>query len=619
MMQFAYPLALLSLLAIPVIVALYLLRPRRRRVIVSTTTLWQKALKDRERGLGLRRLLRNTSLLLLLATALALAIGLAGPQWPTRASERTDTVLVLDVSASMKTRAGMRTNRFDQALAEAHRIVEGLPADGRMIVMTSGRKAVLRTGFENDRDVLRRALAQLRPGDEAGQPREALALALSLLRSREHGRIYFVTDGAFDPDVDPGSPQVTFRIVGERAKNAAITRFDLRQESAGEDRFQALLGLRNYTDVPMTVQASVTLEGRVLFSDNVELKAQADENLILPFRGRAIGRAVARIDVDDDLAADNQAFAVVNTGRPLRVLLFSAGNFYLESVLQALPGVALVKHEWSSDADLAQLARLHDVVVFDGVAPPRLPPGRFMLVNSVAPGLPFYDAGWVTRPAIVGRGPSALMRDIDLTAVRIEQARRIVIEQAVPGLQRLFWSSQTDLALALLDEEMKLVYLGFDLYRSNFPLQAAFPLFVSQSMEWLRPRGDSELTHHHAPGSTHTIRLPPGETRVIVETPSGTTETLRAEGESVSFDGTSEAGIYRYASGDGARYFAISLADAKESDVNARWTPRGQQAEPRAAGGDAQAITQLWPEVLALALLLLAAEWFVWIGSRGSA
>jgi Ca-activated chloride channel family protein len=616
--QLAYPLALLSLLAIPLILALYLLRPRRRQVILSTTALWQKALKDRERGIGLRRLLRDISLLLLLAAALALGVGLAGPQWPTHASERMDTVLVLDVSASMKTRAGIRTTRFDQALAEAARIVDGLPRDGRMMVMTSGRNAVLRTGFENDRDLLRRALAQLRPGDEPGRPREALELALSLFRGREQGQIYFVTDGAFDPDIDPGSPQVAFRIVGERAKNVAITRFDLRQEP-GDDRFQALLALRNYTDVPVAVRASVTLEGRVLFSDAVELKARADETLILPFRGRAIGRATARIDVDDDLAADNQAFAVVNTGQPQRVLLYSAGNFYLESVLQALPGVALVKREWSPAEDLARLARVHDIVVFDGIAPPRLPQGKFMLLNSVAPGLPFYDAGWVARPAITGRGASALMRDIDLTGVRIDQARRVVIEQAVPGLQRLFWSAETNLALALLDENVKLVYLGFDLYRSNFPMQTAFPLFVSQSMEWLRPRGDSERTNHNTPGSAHSIRLPPGETQVTVETPSGTTETLQAEDDSASFDATSEAGIYRYVSGDEARYFAISLADARESDVNARWTRRGQRAEARPAGGEAQAITPLWPELLALAMMLLALEWFVWIGSRGRA
>src|SRR5688572_31499069 len=48
MIQFAHPLALLSLVAIPILLALHLLRPRRRRVVVSTTTLWQAALRERE-------------------------------------------------------------------------------------------------------------------------------------------------------------------------------------------------------------------------------------------------------------------------------------------------------------------------------------------------------------------------------------------------------------------------------------------------------------------------------------------------------------------------------------------------------------------------------------------
>src|SRR5688572_5543335 len=193
MIEFAYPVALLSLLAIPLILVLYLLRPKRRRVVLSTTALWRAALKDREHGLGLRRLLANASLLLLLASALALGLALAGPQWLTRASESADTVLVLDVSASMKTRSGGGRTRFDEALAEAAGIVDGLPRDGRMLVMTSGRKARLRTGFEPDRGALRHVLSQLRAGDEAGRPREALALALSLLRDREQGRIYFLT------------------------------------------------------------------------------------------------------------------------------------------------------------------------------------------------------------------------------------------------------------------------------------------------------------------------------------------------------------------------------------------------------------------------------------------
>jgi Ca-activated chloride channel family protein len=617
MIQFAYPLALLSLVAIPILLALHLLRPRRRRVLVSTTALWQAALREREHAHGFRRLLRNLSLLLLLAAALALGLALAGPQWPASAGAAGDAVLVLDISASMKTRSGLATARFDQALAEALLLVDRMPRDGRMLLMTSGRRAVLRTGFESDRDVLRRALAELRPGDEAGAPREALALALSLLRGRSQGRVYFLTDGAFEPGVDPGSPQVEFRVVGGPARNVAITRFDFRQELSGEDRFQVLMTVKNYTDAPVVAPASASLDGRMLFRRSLELAPRGEQTLVLPFTGRAVGQAVARIDVEDDLAADNQAFAAVNAHDPLRVLLLTTGNFYLESVLQALPGVELYKS--ASAADITQLARSHDVVVFDGIPAPRLPPGNFFLVNTVAPDLPFADTGRTARPGMLRRGRSALMSDVDLAAVRIDEARSVVIETPSKALQRLFWSPETDLALALLHDDVKLVYLGFDLARSNFPLQAAFPMFMSQSLEWLRPRGDGLLSTHVAAGSTRTINVPAEESQVIVRAPSGAARTLEAKDGTAHFEGTADAGIYRYAIGDTERTFAVSLTDARESDVNARWRPPERQEAARSAGGGGQALVPLWPWLLALALMLLALEWCVWTGSRSHA
>ena len=619
MIQFAYPLALLALVAIPLIVVLHLLRPRRRRVVLSTTALWREALEDRIRGLGIARLLRNLSLMLLIAIAAALGLALSGPQWLTDTGERADTVLVLDVSASMKTRAGIGATRFDQALAEAQRIVEGMPREGRMLVMTSGRSALLRTGFESDRGALARVLSQLRAGDEAGQPRAALALALALLQGRSQGRVYFLTDGAFGADVDPRSPQVAFRIVGGPARNVAITRFDVRQEPAADERFQVLLTVHNYSDAAVTVPASVKLDDRTLLDRPLEIKPRDQQTLVLRVEGRAAGRAVARIAVDDDLPADNQAYAAVSPDALLRVLLFTRGNFYLESVLEALPGLELVKREWSGAEDLARLASVHDIVVFDGVDAPPLPPGNFVLIDAVAPGLPFSAAGQAERPAIVGRGSSALMRNVDLTAVRIERARRVAVNGAVPGLQRLFWARETDLALALIEGDVRLIYLGFDLGQSNFALQVAFPLFVSQGLEWLRPRGEGFVSTHIAAGSRHSIRVPPGATQVSLRTPSGDTTVLEAKDGAALVAGTSEAGIYQYTVGEAARYFAVSLADARESDVSNQWRPAAQPAEEPSARPAAQTVVPLWPYLLALALVLLALEWCVWTWSRRGA
>jgi hypothetical protein len=259
------------------------------------------------------------------------------------------------------------------------------------------------------------------------------------------------------------------------------------------------------------------------------------------------------------------------------------------------------------------------VVVFDGVAVPQLPPGNFLLVNTVAAGLPFSEVGRVARPNILGYGHSALMRGVDLTAVRIDEARRIRVREQVSGLQRLFWSRETDLALALLDDDVKLVYLGFDVASSNFPRQAAFPLFISQSMEWLRPRGDDGWSNHVAAGSTYSIRLPAAQTQVVVRTPSGEAQTVGVQDGMAAFEATAAAGIYRYTAGDVTGHFAVSLTDARESDVNSRWASSERRAQASPAADGAQALVPLWPHLLVLALTLLALEWFVWSRSRSHA
>jgi hypothetical protein len=616
--QFTYPWALLSLFSIPAILILYSLRPTRRTLLLSTTALWREALRERQRGLGLQKLLRNLSLLMLLLFALVVSIGLADPRWLTRSAEQDDAVLVLDVSASMKTRVGGST-RFDRAKRQAADLIGKLPRGGRMLIMTSGRDPVLRSAFESDTQTLLGALSGLEPSDEAGRPREALALALSLLRNRESGRVTFLTDGAFDESVDFGAARIEFRSVAGPGRNVAITRFDLRPEVGAEDRFQVLLTVRNYTGEEVSVPATVTLDRKQLFQRRLRLPPGARKTLVLPFRGVAAGVARAKIDVDDDLAADNQAFAVMGADEALHVLLFTKGNFYLESVVSALPNVVVTKLDAVTADSLPRQARVHDLVVFDRIAAPSLPSGNYLLIDTVAPGLPFAEAGSVDHPAIEGKGDSALVRHLDLTGIRVDEARRVAIVDESPGLQRLFWSKETELALALLRDDVRLVFLGFDLSRSNFPLQAAFPLFFRQSLAWLHPRGSRFASTQLAAGEPYAIQVPANQSDLILRTPSGEGFIYPVNGGQVLVDSTSESGIYRYTVAQVHKYFAVNLTDERESDINARAELPGEPAALAQAGVLGRVVLPLWPYLAGIALLILALEWCLWCARRSSA
>lgn len=619
MIEVAQPWALLALLSVPAILILHSLRPTRRNVVVASNALWREALRERRRGLGLRKLLSNLSLLLLLLFALLASLALGDPQWLTRTADRGDVVVILDTSASMQTRTGA-SSRFELARRQAAELIDDLPGEGRMLIMSSGRNPVLRSAFDDDKRVLRDALASITVSDEAGRPRAALSLALSLLRHRERGQVYFLTDGAFDEHIGFGAAKVEYRLVGGPARNVAITRFDVRAEVGSESRFQVLLTVTSHAEQPLEVPLAVSLDGQTLVEQTLRLPAGATHTEVWPFSGRAAGRARASIDIDDDLAVDNQAFAVLGAERTLRVLLLSPGSFYLESALRALPNVQL-RHLAQVPAEyLEQEVARHDVTVIDRLVSPELPPGAYLLVDSVPPGLPFAGIGSVTRPVVAGRGASALLQQVDLTGLRVDEARRVRLSGEGLPLQRLFWSAETTLALAGIDRQRRFVYLGFDPSRSSFPLQAAFPLFIRQSVEWLRPGGDRVAPTQIEPGEPYAIGVPVGRHDVIVRDPDGEAVVHAVEGGELLYEQTSQTGIYQYslseAGGLAPRYFAVNLADGRESDINPRPLPEVDAEAPGVTPRQAQATLSLWPWLAAAALLVLVLEWCVLFGRR---
>ena len=104
-MPFTTPLALLGLLVIPAVVAMYLLKLRRDERVVPSTLLWQKLLTDVEANAPWQKLRRSLLLLLQLLLVALLAIlaarpflerpaGLAGGHSRSRAASKSDAMPV---------------------------------------------------------------------------------------------------------------------------------------------------------------------------------------------------------------------------------------------------------------------------------------------------------------------------------------------------------------------------------------------------------------------------------------------------------------------------------------------------------------------------------------------
>ncbi|MCH9675371.1 MAG: VWA domain-containing protein, partial [Gammaproteobacteria bacterium] len=309
MMTFAQPWALLSLLSLPILIYLYRLRPKREDAVVSSVMFWHEAVKIRDSRRNFHRILRDLNLWLLLALALLLGIAVANPQWQVTARQSQDSVLIIDISASMGARSNaLGRTRFDEAKAKAGQIIDALPDGGRLLVMTSARYARAQSGFEADRDRLHAIVARLEVTQQSGRPQAAFALARTLLRSREQAQLHFITDGAFDTDLGLVTSASERHLVGDQRANVAITRFDIRPALHSDDEYEVFLAIRNFGQQSIEAPVRISMDASVLVERNITVEGQREVSLALPMSGRLGTRAQARIAVDDALDVDNAAF-----------------------------------------------------------------------------------------------------------------------------------------------------------------------------------------------------------------------------------------------------------------------------------------------------------------------
>src|SRR4051812_4485587 len=101
-MTFFNPLNLLWLLPMAgLIFLMYLLKLRRKDVVVSSTFLWRQVIHDVQANAPFQKLRKNLLLFLQLAAVALLVFAIARPFFRTRGLGGRSVVIVMDTSASM--------------------------------------------------------------------------------------------------------------------------------------------------------------------------------------------------------------------------------------------------------------------------------------------------------------------------------------------------------------------------------------------------------------------------------------------------------------------------------------------------------------------------------------
>lgn len=621
-MELLFPAALaLGLLAVPLVV-LYMLRLRRRDQPVSSTLLWREFILDRAANAPWQRLRRNLLLILQLLTLAALVLALARPVLQSSAQIRGDVFVLLDVSASMGATDGIEgVRRFDDALAEVNRLIDGLRANDRMTIVTVGGNPQILTGGANDGAVLRDSLEALAPENSPADWPSAFALVSGLAHAAGEPQIVLISDGGLAENLPALPGELTFIPVGQSGDNLAVSALGVRPGSEG---LSTLVNVINTGANPAQARVGIYVDSALFDAQEIEIQAGELARLswMLP---ATVGIVEARLEPIagsvDHLSVDDRAWqpGALQTGQQIR--FHSDGNLFLERFFSILPGYDLVRVSGDgepTDDSTSSVA----FTVFDGVTlPESLPSGNLLIVNPQADGNTgsvhpaIAVTGVFTETEAVRRTDSPILADVGWQDVHVAGAQTVDAQ----GLQPLIEAEGGPLLLAGEVDGRRIVLIPFDLRQSDLPLQIAFPILMANITGWLSPGRATTTGAALEPGAV--VQLLPDEqaSTIAVTLPNGEVWEQEVAGSlsPTPFNATYQTGIYTVSTRDEndvtirESHFVVNFFDDQESLIQPRPTVLIGQAPISSRNTQSAGERELWPAFVWVGFFLLMIEWWI--------
>lgn len=571
----AFQTAWLALVTTAVIVALYFLKHRRQRVVISSVMLWRRMIENQLENSIFEKLRRIVSIIVAVIIGLLVALAIARPDVELLTGRSRRIVIVLDTSPTMQARGSDGRTRWQHAVELAGNLVDkGAINTQFRIADTAGQ---FDSPFTTDRAELRRLIERMHP-----------VIAPTRFPDVDT-EAYWITDGV-SPLTLPAA--VTPLSVFEPAANVGITAFEIRSMPSAKLAYEAYLEVYNFGKDARGVEITVSGAGQQRITRNVRLQSGESfkEALDLSeFEGGGI-RAAVQSD-GDALSSDDVAYAYLPVKRRAKTLLVTRGNALLETALglHALVDLSVTGPSgYTADGDF-------DAFVFDRFAPPDPPSRPALIVGAQAVRWLRQPAGNVANPRFESWMENhPVMRHVSLHDVTIDSAARINASSL-----SVLAMARGDTPLIVASERPRWIMLTFDLQSSDFPHHAAFPLFIDNALAWF----DRErLALRRTPGIVD-VPLAGAQVRAIDGRPLPSREHMGG----TAFE-AADPGLYVATQGDVQQYVAVNFANRQYSDINSsrvRESKRTQAEMPFLR-------RELWFFMLIAALLLIGAEWFTY-------
>mgnify|MGYP002855681612 CR=1 FL=1 len=603
-----WPLAFL--LAIPLIIILYLWKPKGEDRAIASTLLWNRLLKMPQSRTFFEKFLHDLLMYLQIAITLMLIIALMAPQIMSRSKTGGNTVIVIDTGLSMQhktdaSKGSGGTTRLDYAKEQA--LAYARSCNGSVSIVTCAKDARICIAASTDQTRIRETIYGISPEDCEGSLREAYSLVVSM--EPDHVLIFTDGDGLESVSDYAEHLEADVYVCGkDGSSNVSLDYMVMAQNAAG---YEASLRFTNYSDYDADFEVTVYDESdRIVEMTETSLEAgksgsvlMSGMNLTGPYAKAEISAITfhngsSTVSEKDSLEKDNITYAVTRTAGEVKGILISSGNTFMERAYMAVTGEALPK----SATDSAVAAGDYSIVVYDAGF------RRSLKEQLDRPSLEFApdaEAG-VLNNVVITAGACELTKGIENFQIGANSVRYYDLPE---GAVSFMEADGKCVGYYGVIGGQKRIVVGFDIRETNFPVMAEFPIFIAESITYLSDRNALAENVYEAgvpmvfnPSVTENITVPESRTNragifyVSIED--------KDAAAAPSEDGTFSEGVRR-------EYYVVRPSaegrDGRET---------GEDIINTGSLNTVRVNKSLRGAFLVLALLLLILEWFVFVKKK---
>lgn len=535
---------LLSLLAVPAIIILYMLRPRHQIREVASNYLWQTIVEKLEHARKIEKLKKNILLLLDILIALLIAALLAGIYLNATQLSKHQIVIV-DASFSMHA-SDVSPNRMAKAKQMAVDYIEKLPVQTPLSLLVLNDTPSLIYQRENNKNLVVNAIEQLEAGYNYYRVDDVYR-QIELINDNADALVVYFGDKTIE-----GANNYQ---VAQSDGNVAISKVVNKQ--IGQS-LSTLVVINNQSSKDLEVPVSIYSDEQYITTKSITVRAKEQASSVfedLPLDTKIVK---ATLDNDDILALDNVAYGVNAMQDELKIAYVSKGNLFLEKALKARGATHISKID---PADYVALSD-YQLYIFEGFVPAVLPSGGsiWLIDPPEQTALDFaVTAGYIKQPDYQ-LSDHPINRFIDQPTFGIAMSQ---VYTAQADNQPIITAKQGDLAFSTALNAQKIVVFGFDFRYTDLPLEIDFPVMINNIISYLQADDMLDNTSFSS-GSSVPIRRLASTEKIEVIDPTDQNWPLSSQTNPVIFDGSTALGVYQinqYAADDNALttgYFVVN-------------------------------------------------------------